>query len=206
MYTVDNTTEEAFAELRFAVLKLYTILFEVSVRVTGMTKMNSHLFSKDMEAMIIEKLRAISDLLERAAQQCEANLTQQLDYESARLLRETPHFRERDVPILNQKKPVEDREVEDEEERLALLDWVSDLDYSEIQEKFRTSRAPETCEWLLQRSNFVSWETSDSNAIFWLEGSCKSALAGPHLTLQYHDRRAYSNSWDGQNIPLFEGC
>jgi hypothetical protein len=188
VYTVDNTTEEAFAEFRFVVLKLYAILFDILVKAAGMTKGSPRLFTQDMEEMAIDKLRAISDQLEKAAQNCEANLTQQLDYESARLLRETPHFRERDVPGLSRKEHAQDEDegVEGEDERLNRLNWISDLDSTKIQESLRTRRTPETCDWLLQRSNFVSWETSDSNAIFWLEGSCKSASPPPpsHLTIQ----------------------
>lgn len=179
VYTIDNTAEEAIAELRFVVLRLYTTLLEVLAQVvSGIHDWGPALFTHDMEMATMGKLRVLSNELEKAAQNCEKNLTRQLDQEFVTLLRETPHFCEEDVPALSPAKNDEgdnQDEDENEDERLARLDWISDLEYHGFQERLRAARTPGTCEWLLEHNSFASWVMSDENAIFLLEGSCKPA-------------------------------
>ena len=187
VYTTDNTAEEALAGLRFVIVKLYATSLEMLVRLGELTEEVPEFRIQAEEMRAIGTFRTLSEQLEKAARNCGSKMTQTIDPESTRLLRVTPQFREGDVSALSQNKDNEGRddkvgdeegrddEAEDEENRLARLDWISDLAYDEHHWRVREGRMPGICEWLMQHSDFGSWETIDVHSVLWLEGSCKLA-------------------------------
>ncbi|GAQ39380.1 Pfs, NACHT and Ankyrin domain protein [Aspergillus niger] len=59
----------------------------------------------------------------------------------------------------------------EKEGRIALLEWISSVPFGDHHGNVKEGRTPGTGEWLLQDSNFCSWEEASSSGIFWLQGS-----------------------------------
>ncbi|RAK82850.1 hypothetical protein BO79DRAFT_260794 [Aspergillus costaricaensis CBS 115574] len=59
----------------------------------------------------------------------------------------------------------------EKEGRIALLEWISSVPFGDHHGNVKEGRTPGTGEWLLQDSDFCSWEEASSSGIFWLQGS-----------------------------------
>lgn len=57
-----------------------------------------------------------------------------------------------------------------EDERLAILNWISDVSHKRHHEFNKSVRSPKTGGWLLQKPNFESWDRSDVSSLLWLHG------------------------------------
>lgn len=69
----------------------------------------------------------------------------------------------------------------EKEGRIALLEWISSVPFGDHHGNVKEGRTPGTGEWLLQDSNFCSWEEASSSGIFWLQGSRKSSVHSPSV-------------------------
>ncbi|KAK3339887.1 hypothetical protein B0T25DRAFT_512128 [Lasiosphaeria hispida] len=170
-YTLENTPEEAYAGLRFAMLKFYAAVLEI-LRVSVLSGHFDNT-SDISQAMVNPKhargavriLFRLSDNVDDAVHECAEMQTGTVDPEIVSLLE--------DLPLIHQKDGEQDDYedyVEDEDEQLDRLEWVSP-DYSEHHENLRAAQTPNTCEWVLQHEVFRIWEQSGQSAVLWLRGS-----------------------------------
>lgn len=128
------------------------------------------------------KLRVLVDRLESEVELCRRTRIADIDPQVFRLLEDTHQIISDEAA--EQKSLLEgteeDSEIEDDDDRenwVSLdLDWVSSLPHAKIHASLSQRRAPGTCEWLLNREDFSSWENSDRSAIFWLRAPCKFYL------------------------------
>ncbi|GIJ81561.1 hypothetical protein Asppvi_000060 [Aspergillus pseudoviridinutans] len=58
-----------------------------------------------------------------------------------------------------------------ESERIELLEWISPIPYGKHHDNVKEKRTPGTGEWLLHHTDFRSWESTKSSALFWLQGN-----------------------------------
>lgn len=68
----------------------------------------------------------------------------------------------------------------DEKDHIEILEWISPVPYGKHHETVKSARTEGTGEWLLSHMKFREWESNDSSAILWLQGSgkCKIRLWG----------------------------
>lgn len=55
-------------------------------------------------------------------------------------------------------------------ERLAILNWLSDVSYTQHHNFNKSLRSPGTGGWLTAKPNFRSWDDSDLSSLLWLHG------------------------------------
>lgn len=61
----------------------------------------------------------------------------------------------------------------DEKDHIKILEWISHTPYGKHHETVKSARTDGTGEWLLSHMKFREWESKDSSAILWLQGSGK---------------------------------
>lgn len=61
-----------------------------------------------------------------------------------------------------------------EDERLEMLNWLSDVPTMSHHEYQQSLRHAGTGGWLLDKDSFRNWEDSDSSALLWLNGPGKN--------------------------------
>ncbi|KAL6401079.1 Ankyrin repeat protein [Ilyonectria robusta] len=59
----------------------------------------------------------------------------------------------------------------DEKDHIEILEWISRAPYGKHHETVKSARTDGTGEWLLSHMKFREWESKDSSAILWLQGS-----------------------------------
>ena len=99
-------------------------------------------------------------------QNCERARSKEIDEESKRLLEklQEPILRtDQNVFLLLEK-------VKDEE-RLEVLDWISNVLYGLNHQTVREERTPETCDWLLSHSRYKEWQDTSASITLWLWGT-----------------------------------
>lgn len=57
-----------------------------------------------------------------------------------------------------------------EHQRMEVLQWLSTVTYLDLYNSGCQRRAANTCEWLLEREEFLSWKTSQMSSILWVHG------------------------------------
>ncbi|GAB1321063.1 hypothetical protein MFIFM68171_11273 [Madurella fahalii] len=181
-YTLENTSEEVFAALRFALLNLYGALLELLVIVKTKNpepkekEIARAIAKPKMTAGFIAKLYALIDQLELEVESCKRGRIAEVDPEVLQLLEDMPPVwldaTAQDNPLLGTGEEQSESEDDDEEGwDLMDLEWMSSHPYDKVHEGLRQKRTPDTCKWLLNREDFSSWVNSDRSAIFWLRGS-----------------------------------
>ena len=77
-------------------------------------------------------------------------------------------------------KDLEKRDEQNREQQLAdAYRWLSAADYSADQDHFLSLRSGflDTCMWLLQKKDMISWQDSSSEvSVFWLHGILGSGI------------------------------
>lgn len=79
------------------------------------------------------------------------------------------------------------------EKRLSVIKWVSDLDYSCVQEEVLNHRFGSTGAWLLQHEEFKNWFEGDGSSLLWCwgnPGAGKTVLASivqDHISTTFRD-------------------
>ncbi|KAH6983522.1 hypothetical protein BKA56DRAFT_549075 [Ilyonectria sp. MPI-CAGE-AT-0026] len=58
-----------------------------------------------------------------------------------------------------------------EKDHIEILEWISRVPYGKHHETVKSARTDGTGEWLLNHMKFSEWESKDSSAILWLQGS-----------------------------------
>ncbi|KAL7266228.1 hypothetical protein RUND412_011235, partial [Rhizina undulata] len=58
----------------------------------------------------------------------------------------------------------------EENKRFEILNWLSKVDYKEHHNFIRSTRQPNTGNWLFKKHDFIQWNKSSSSTIFWLHG------------------------------------
>ncbi|KAL7266091.1 hypothetical protein RUND412_011377, partial [Rhizina undulata] len=58
----------------------------------------------------------------------------------------------------------------EENKRFEILNWLSKVDYKEHHNFIRSTRQPNTRNWLFEKHDFIQWNESSSSTIFWLHG------------------------------------
>ncbi|KAL7931999.1 hypothetical protein V8C35DRAFT_308211 [Trichoderma chlorosporum] len=71
------------------------------------------------------------------------------------------------------------------------LDYISAISIGNHHLEKRETRAPETCEWLLNHPRFLEWEESSCSSILWLQGSIGTGKS--YLTSKVIDRYRFDN-------------
>ncbi|KAK0704346.1 hypothetical protein B0H67DRAFT_348118 [Lasiosphaeris hirsuta] len=172
-YTLENTPEEAYVGLRFALLKLYTAVLEAmklisvsSWRARNTPDIGRAMANSNLATGPIRMLFRSSKDVDDAVRECAERLTGTVDPETVALLE--------DLPLIHQIDDDQDDDMdyfEDEDEQLDRLEWISPPTHSDHHENYNTERTTNTCEWLLQHEAFRAWERSSQSAILWLRGS-----------------------------------
>lgn len=55
----------------------------------------------------------------------------------------------------------------DEQERIAMLEWISPIQFGMQHDNFRENRTPGTGEWLVEHEDFDRWKDKPSSVLFW---------------------------------------
>ncbi|KAA8896254.1 hypothetical protein FN846DRAFT_921746 [Sphaerosporella brunnea] len=58
-----------------------------------------------------------------------------------------------------------------DDERMKLLLWLSQVPYADLHENERSRRSANTCDWLLRKERFIQWRDSPRSSLLWLHGS-----------------------------------
>lgn len=91
-----------------------------------------------------------------------------------------------------------------EVERLAILNWISDVSHRQHHEFNKSMRSPGTGGWLLEKPNFQSWDESDQSSLFWLHGIGRSApFAADFVTSSNETSGFGENNFD---VSILSGC
>ncbi|GAW15650.1 hypothetical protein ANO14919_050690 [Xylariales sp. No.14919] len=59
----------------------------------------------------------------------------------------------------------------DSEDRIRMLEWISNIPYGKHHNRVKEARSADTCQWLLRHHKFREWEEASSSTILWLQGS-----------------------------------
>lgn len=69
------------------------------------------------------------------------------------------------------------KETWEEEDRVEILRWVSTVAVEDIHEDLRRRRTHGTCAWILRRSEFLQWKTSQGPLMLWVHGIRESSCS-----------------------------
>ena len=181
MFSLRNTSEQAFAGLLVALQNLYGGMLELLARVGSHNSAarDSELFraiSNPGRAIgIVGKLHELVSQLEDAILVCEQSRTSPADEDVRRLLEDTPHIRLNTLSSDGgHDGNTEDRvSAFDYDRDMQLIDWLSDVPYERHHREIRKGRVNNTCEWLLQQPEFKDWAERQMSGTLWLRGSCE---------------------------------
>ena len=84
------------------------------------------------------------------------------------------------------------------EERRALLAWLSRIPYREHHDMAYREVLPDTCLWLLNKAEFLAWQSSSSSSVLWLHGipgAGKSKLTAKVVQKFLDDAAGVENSF-----------
>ena len=119
---------------------------------------------------LIRELHGRVEQLDSEAQACKQSKLGDADSHVLRILEDVPHI----LPDVNSEEELSESDEDSDDWNLTDLRWISSpLPLGEIHTSLRGRRVSGTCEWLLSREDFGSWETSGVSAVFSLTGSCK---------------------------------
>jgi hypothetical protein len=108
---------------------------------------------------------------EYEAHNCERARSQDADGKSKRLIEILKE------PILRtDQKVLSLLEKVDEKERLDVLDWTSKVLYGLNHQTVKEKRTTNTCEWLLDHSQYQEWQDTSVSMILWLCGNGEIVL------------------------------
>jgi hypothetical protein len=194
LYTAETISELALSNLHTAVIELYAAI----LRLVSLTH---HLFQKHTATRtihavfksdkIIDLLAKCQDLVPRVeieAQNCErvrseaADALIQQDVERVKAI-----LSSLENPILRTDENITHlMEIVNEEERLKILHWFSEIPHGLHHDTVRDQRTKETCGWLLKRNEYLQWRASSSSTILWLHGTgtpVASSTKSAHLLI-----------------------
>lgn len=162
-----NNLCDAMVTLHTAMLHIMSLSHRLLVKNTA--KRAAHaLFNPDELSGVLENCEKLEAQVEREAHNCERARSQEADAESRKLLAILQ------APILR----CDDRvstllEIATEQERLEILDWISNVLYGANHRTVSDKRTKDTCKWLLHHVRYREWQDTSASTILWLCGNRK---------------------------------
>ncbi|KAK2769608.1 hypothetical protein FQN53_005988 [Emmonsiellopsis sp. PD_33] len=160
--------EAVLTELYAVILGLIALTYRLLSKTTGIRAL--HALVKPSEVLdYVNKCRDLQARVDVEAQNCERILNRdarEVDLNTQKLLGILS------TPILRSDKKVSTLlETVNGEERLKILDWISDVLYRANHRTVADSRTQGTCEWILKHPSYFEWYNSSSSVTLWLYGT-----------------------------------
>ncbi|KAK5655319.1 hypothetical protein OQA88_5886 [Cercophora sp. LCS_1] len=202
-YTINASSEDAFAALRFSIQDLYANILELLAQMATQTtenearKLSREIRHPSLATGVVQKLRVILIKLEADVIKCKRAQTGVFDEYTRRQLDNTPlltlHFQPSHFSVPPTDADTTNDNTENENRDNELLDWLSSLPYRRYHQKIRKARVANTCDWLIEHDAFKRW-TGDNRSILWLYGSFGTGKT--YLTSKVIDHLAVATESD----------
>ena len=157
--------DQALVRLYGAMLRMIALCHRLLAKNTAKRAMHA-IFNPGDICELLDQCEKLEVQVEFEVQNCERARSKETDEESKRLLEklQEPILRtDQNVFLLLEK-------VKDEE-RLEVLDWISNVLYGLNHQTVREERTPETCDWLLSHSRYKEWQDTSASITLWLWGT-----------------------------------
>ncbi|PMD29095.1 hypothetical protein L207DRAFT_642687, partial [Hyaloscypha variabilis F] len=172
LYLPGVIADDAVANLHDVLIQLYAEALRIlalchRMFVKNTAKRAVHaIFQPGHVSELLDKCEKLEMQVEYEAHNCERARSQDADEKSKRLLEilKEPILRT-DQNVLSLLEKV------DEKERLDMLDWTSKVLYGLNHQTVKEKRTTNTCEWLLDHSQYQEWQDTSASMILWLCGN-----------------------------------
>jgi len=160
----------ALIQLYAETLRMLALCHRMFVKNTAKRAVHA-IFQPGHVSELLEKCEKLEMQVEYEAHNCERARSQDADEKSKRLLEilKEPILRT-DQNVLSLLEKV------DEKERLDMLDWTSGVLYGLNHQTVKEKRTTNTCEWLLDHSQYQEWQDTSASMILWLCGNGEIVL------------------------------
>jgi hypothetical protein len=172
LYQPGTISEDVLARLDQALVGLYGVMLRMialchRLLAKNTTKRVVHaIFNPDEICELLDQCEKLEVQVEFEAHNCERTRSKETDEESKRLLE---MLRE---PVLRTDQNVlRFLEKVNDEERLKVLEWISNVLYGLNHQRVKEQRTPETCDWLLGHSRYKEWQDTSASITLWLWGT-----------------------------------
>jgi ankyrin repeat domain-containing protein 50 len=175
LYQPKRVPDDIIANFHHALIKLYgaairmlAMCYRLFAKNAAKRTVHAILNPEDVSAHL-EECEKLQVQVEFEVDNCERARSQEADETSKRLLEilQAPMLRT-DKNVLSLLKKIS------EEERLKVLDWISNALYGSNHKTVKEKRTADTCAWLLDHSQYQEWHETSSSIILWLCGTGES--------------------------------
>jgi hypothetical protein len=172
LYQPGTISENVLARFDQALVALYAVMLRMIALCHRLLAKNTAkravhaIFNPGDICELLDQCEKLEAQVEFEVQNCERARSKEADEESKRLLEilQEPILRT-DQNVLRFLEKVND------EERLKVLDWISNVLYGLNHQTVREERTPETCDWLLSHSRYKEWQDTSASITLWLWGT-----------------------------------
>ncbi|KAK2795666.1 hypothetical protein FQN52_003515 [Onygenales sp. PD_12] len=175
LYRPGATPKDALQNLEAALTELYAVILGLIALTYRLLSKNTgtralHALVKPSDVLdYVNKCRDLQPRVDVEAQNCERILNRdarEVDLNTQKLLGILS------TPILRSDKKVSTLlETVNDEERLKILDWISDVLYRADHHTVADNRTQGTCEWILKHPSYFEWYNTSSSVTLWLYGT-----------------------------------
>jgi ankyrin repeat domain-containing protein 50 len=157
--------DQALVALYMVMLRMIALCHRLLAKNTAKRVVHA-IFNPGDICELLDQCEKLEVQLEFEVQNCERARSKEIDEESKRLLE---ILRE---PILRTDQNVmRFLEKVDVQERLRVLDWISNVLYGLNHQRVKEERTPKTCDWLLGHSRYKEWQETSASITLWLWGT-----------------------------------